>query len=153
VKTRRCAIVVLAAVAVFLATAVASAQLTLDWNDNAPDETGFNIERCAGVGCTNFTALATVATDVKTFVDSTVAQGVTYCYRVNAAKGTLISAYSNTACKAAPLLPPPAPTNLRITLLRPAPSEVEAPSPVPWLIRRTGIPDVEVTTLPGGPTG
>jgi fibronectin type III domain protein len=70
----------------------------LSWTDNSTSNTNYDIERCAGSGCTNFAPLTTVG-DVTSYRDSTVARRTTYNYRVrarNAGNGD-VSAYSNTA--------------------------------------------------------
>ena len=43
------------------ATAVSSSQINLTWTDNDNNEQGFKIERCTGVGCSDFAQIATVA--------------------------------------------------------------------------------------------
>jgi hypothetical protein len=51
-----------------------------------------------GSGCTNFASLATVAANITTYVDSTLAEKVTASYRVRAvATGGIVSTYSNVA--------------------------------------------------------
>lgn len=65
----------------------------LNWLDNSANETGFYVER-APQGSTNFTRIATVGGNVKTFTN-TIARG-NYLYRVQAFHATAVSAYSNT---------------------------------------------------------
>jgi hypothetical protein len=50
--------------------AAAFVRQRLRWQDNAGTETGTRIERCTGVGCTNFVEIATVGTNVTEHVDS-----------------------------------------------------------------------------------
>jgi len=72
------------------ATLQTGPQVSLTWRDNATNETGFAIERCTGVDCgltsTNFAPIATAParnnTGNVTYVDTTVAFGNTYSYRV-----------------------------------------------------------------------
>lgn len=90
--------------------ALAQAAATLTWTDNATDETAQEIERapgtCAAPG--TFAVVASVAANVQTYVDTTVTQGATYCYRLRALRNTTYSAYSNLA----QFSPPAAPSGL-----------------------------------------
>ena len=75
--------------------------MSLTWRDNATNETGFSIQRCAGAGhCTNFVQIAVAPpktnTGNTTYIDTTVACGTTYFYQVVAVNGTGPSAPSNT---------------------------------------------------------
>lgn len=77
-----------------LAAAPTTARLTLAWNDNSANETGFKIERSRdGV---SFTQIATVGANVTTYTDSGLTVGVPYWYRVRAYNATGNSGYSNT---------------------------------------------------------
>jgi hypothetical protein len=69
--------------------------VTLTWRDNADNEDGFRIERCALTNCTNFAAIGTTAANVTRFVDGDVVRGITYRYRVRALNATGSSAPSN----------------------------------------------------------
>src|SRR4026207_420002 len=81
------------------ATATSTSNINLAWTDNSSDETGFAIERCSGVGCTNFAPRTTTAANVPTFADGGLAASTSYTYRVKAVNATLnlSSGYSNTA--------------------------------------------------------
>jgi hypothetical protein len=78
---------------------VGAAQLTLTWDDNSTNETGFKIERAAGSG--TFAQIATVRANVTTYVDDAVTDGATYRYRVRAYNKAGHSAYSNVVSKVA----------------------------------------------------
>lgn len=99
-----------------------AATLTLTWTDtNATpsNETGTTVERAPATGTPlapsgAFAQIATVAADVVSYADTTVAVNASYCYRVAAFNATGPSAYSNTACKTVPV-PLNPPTNLQIT--------------------------------------
>ena len=67
--------------------------VTLQWNDNSSDETGFKIER-AIVG-ESFVQIGVVATNINTFVDTTMVVGKKYAYRVAAYNQYGNSGYSN----------------------------------------------------------
>jgi len=83
-----------------VATRASEVAIDLAWNDNTDDETGFEIERCTGSGCSDFTLLATVVADTTTYADSSLAPNTTYRYRVRAYKTATAAwktAYSATA--------------------------------------------------------
>ncbi len=97
-----------------VATVVSSAQINLAWSDNSSDETGFKIERCSGVSCTNFTQIATTGANVASYSNTGLAASTSYTYRVRAYNAIGDSGYSNEASAitlAAPAAPA-APTNL-----------------------------------------
>src|SRR6266498_462740 len=98
-----------------LATAVSSSQINLSWTDNATNEDGFQIERCSGAGCTAFTQIATVGSNVTTYSNTGLAASTSYSYRVRANNGAGSSAYSNTATATTSLTAPAAPSNLAAT--------------------------------------
>lgn len=81
---------------------IAQDTIQLSWTDNAPDETGYSIERCQGNGCADFSEIAAIAADSTSHIDSAgVLPSTIYCYRVRAAKSASCgwdSGYSNTAC-------------------------------------------------------
>ena len=76
-------------------TVLSGTQITLSWpasTDNV-GVTGYELERCEGVGCTAFVRIATPTTT--SYSDTSVAPGLSYSYRVRArdAVGN-VSAYS-----------------------------------------------------------
>src|SRR5688572_8143365 len=90
------------------ATPVTTSQIQLNWSDNSADETGFQIERCAGETCSNFSVVTPVAANVVTLADSGLADATFYRYRVLAFNAHGNSPYSNIA-EATTLAPPPPP--------------------------------------------
>src|SRR5262245_50944262 len=46
------------------ATAISTSQINLAWVDNANNENGFAISRCAGSGCSNFSEISRVGSDI-----------------------------------------------------------------------------------------
>lgn len=78
---------------------LSGSQVRLTWRDNAVNENGFVIERSDNGS--NYFALAIVgsrfSTDNVAYIDSTVASGKNYTYRVIAVNAAGSSAYSNTA--------------------------------------------------------
>ena len=104
--------------AILLASVVPAwaASNVLSWQDNSTNEANFHVERkaeaCAGTGA--FAEIATVGINVSTFNDTTVTEGVTYCYRVAASNPAGKSAYSNTASRLVPFTAPAAPSGLGV---------------------------------------
>jgi len=92
------------------ATALSGSAITLTWQDNASDETGFNIER-SGDGIT-FAPLATVGANVSSFSDTNLQPVTTYWYRVNAENTGGVSLWSDTA--SATTLEDTGPTSLEV---------------------------------------
>ncbi len=76
------------------ATATGRDFVKLAWTDNATNEAYYDVERCTGTGCTNFTLLATLPADWMTYADSGLSRRTTYRYRVRARNGLAASAYS-----------------------------------------------------------
>jgi subtilisin family serine protease len=76
-------------------TATGRNYVSLAWQDNSANETGFELERCTGSGCTNFALIATLGANTTTYTDSGLARRTTYRYRVRARNNAGASAYSN----------------------------------------------------------
>ncbi len=87
-----------------VATAVSSTQISLFWNDNSSNETGFKIERKTGAGGT-YSQIATVAAGVTGYSNTGLTAGTTYFYRVRATNAAGDSAYSNEASAASLAVP------------------------------------------------
>jgi Fibronectin type III domain len=83
-----------------IADAVSSSQVSLTWQDNSKDETGFKIERKTASGF--YFQIATMAAGVTSYTNSWLRSGTDYCYRVRAYKGTLHSDYCEEARTATP---------------------------------------------------
>jgi predicted phage tail protein len=98
-----------------VATPASTSQINLTWTDNSNNESGFKIERCTGTGCTNFTQIAQVGANVKTYSNSGRSSNTTYLYRVRAFNGANNSGYSNTA--SATTSAPAAPNSLTATAI------------------------------------
>jgi len=84
-------------VAIICPSEVRAAQLTATWADNSSNETGFKIERKTGAAGT-FAQIASVGANTTSYTDSSLASGITYCYRVRAFNTAGNSAYTNEAC-------------------------------------------------------
>ena len=97
------------------AQAVASAtQIDVTWQDNATDETRFEIHRSTTGATGTFTLLGTADASVVTYSDQGLTTGPTYCYKVRGVRingrNVVYSLFSNTACATIdpPAPPPPA---------------------------------------------
>ena len=93
-------LVVLVGLAGWLSEAVA-ADITLSWTDNSNNESGFLIQRKTGTSGT-FAQIATVGTNVKSYVDTGLAASTTFCYRVRAFNTAGNSAFTPEGCKTTP---------------------------------------------------
>jgi hypothetical protein len=69
--------------------------VSLYWVDNSTVEEAFELERST-VQTSGFAVIASVPANTTTYTDNSLAEGVTYFYRVRAKKGVGVSAYSNT---------------------------------------------------------
>jgi uncharacterized delta-60 repeat protein len=71
-------------------------EIDLTWTRNTTDETGFEIDRCSGVGC-DFSSKETfiVGPGITSYADTAVVTGQIYTYRVRAYKTTTCSWYSD----------------------------------------------------------
>jgi hypothetical protein len=72
-----------------------TATVTLNWTDNANNETGFLIQRAYDAGFTSGVVNATVGPNIATFKQD-VARGTIFYYRVHAFNDTTQSGWSNT---------------------------------------------------------
>ncbi|MBT9151724.1 MAG: hypothetical protein DDT40_01920 [candidate division WS2 bacterium] len=79
------------------ATIVSATQINLVWLDNSADETGFEIERCTGAGCTAFALVHTTGANVTTWSNTGLAGGTLHRYRVRAINAVGNSTFSNIA--------------------------------------------------------
>jgi enediyne biosynthesis protein E4 len=69
-------------------------QTNLEWKDNSEGELGFRIERSKG-DQKNFKIIGTVLSDITTFQDVNLQEGITYYYRITAIQQNGFSLYSN----------------------------------------------------------
>ena len=100
------------------ASALNTYQIQLNWQEaSGQNQTGFNIYRCQGASCTNFSKVASVGGSVLTYTDGSssnpLTQSTTYTYEVTAFNAGGESQPSNTA--SATTQSEQAPTNLTST--------------------------------------
>src|SRR6185436_19208720 len=83
------------------ATPFSTSSVRLSWIDHQtnPKEDGFNIERSPN-GSTGWAIIGSAGTDVTTFTNLGLTNGVTYWYRVRAKRASSVSAASNVAAEA-----------------------------------------------------
>jgi len=85
------------------ATTASDSQITLDWTDNSPDETGFNIYN-SGDGVT-YSLLATVGAGVTTYSDAGLSEATAYYYKVMAESASGESAGVSASATTRPTAP------------------------------------------------
>ncbi len=78
-----------------VAASPASSKVSLSWNDNSTNETGFQVWRSTNA-TTGFTLIATVAANSNAYADNSVTNLTRYYYYVVAVNGTYPSGKSNT---------------------------------------------------------
>jgi hypothetical protein len=127
---------------VLIASTISSTQINLSWT-NVGNETGYKIERKFGAGGT-YTQIATMATDVGTFNDTTVTPANTYYYRVRATNADGDGVYSPEANATTVL--PSAPTALNASTI----SSTQISLSWTSVINTTGY-KIERGFTPGGP--
>jgi hypothetical protein len=95
-------------------TAVSKTQIDLSWQDEAPNETGWQVHRSTSGPAGAFTLLATTGANVTGYSDTGLTPLTQYCYRVRwfrtTGKKTSFGEFSTTSCSTTPA-PPSAPSN------------------------------------------
>ncbi len=96
-------------------TSAANLSITLNWTDNATDETGFIVTRSNTSGGT-FTQIGTqLAANTTTYIDNTVVAGQTYFYKACAVKTAAPNSCSVEASSGIIIAPAIAPSNVVLT--------------------------------------
>ena len=100
-------------------TAVTQSSISLSWTASAGDVAFYQVHRCQGAGCTNFSYIAQVNAGTSVGF-SGLQPGTSYSFRVRAQDhGYNVTAYTNvataTTLEAADTTPPTAPTGLTAT--------------------------------------
>jgi hypothetical protein len=80
------------------ATAVANFYIQLAWSDTSDNESAFELERCSGAACSDFSLLNSLPADTSAYADANVLPESAYCYRVRATNANGASEYSSAAC-------------------------------------------------------
>ena len=101
-----------------LVVAASAGQLTLSWGDNSTEESGFTIERSLPNDVCEFAPVGTTPANTETWVDTPLATGVRWCYRVRAFNDGGASPPSNVACGTVADATPPPPTSASATFIR-----------------------------------
>src|SRR5262249_34036402 len=93
-----------------LTATAASMQISLQWQDDANNETGWEVQRSTTGSRGTFTVLATLGANASSYADTGLTPGTLYCYRVRSFRhngaSTMYAAFTNTACATPPLVPP-----------------------------------------------
>lgn len=138
-----------------LAEGVSPSEITLSWNDNAHNESGYQIERSTTSG-SGFTLLSTTGAGATSFIDSGLPEGVRYFYRVRAGNSVGHSAYTAEASAATRLVAPAdldvvEASGTEIRLLWPDSSAAETAYAIERSLSATG-PFAEIASTPAGAT-
>ncbi|WP_449398594.1 fibronectin type III domain-containing protein [Chryseobacterium wanjuense] len=81
----------------------ASSSLTVNWNDNAANETNYIVER--STDGTTFSVIATLGANMTSYDDTGLTPNTPYYYRVKATTATESSVYTSTATVTTPPIP------------------------------------------------
>lgn len=95
--------------------AVSQSQIQVTWQDNSPNESGFEVHRSITGPGGQYARLASTAPGVTSHTDQGLTPSTEYCYRVRVfrftGKGTVYSEFSNVTCTRTPG-PPAAPASM-----------------------------------------
>lgn len=93
------------------ASAVSESRIDVSWQDNATNESGFEVWRSVSGPVGTFTKLAGTSANVTSYSDAGLNPSTPYCYKVRAVRNydskTAFSDFANTACATTPAPPPP----------------------------------------------
>jgi hypothetical protein len=95
------------------AVAESESRIDISWQDNSPNESGFEVHRSTAGASGAFTLLGSTGAGGTSHSDAGLTASTQYCYKVRAFKTadgkTSYSGFSNTACATTPAPPPPPP--------------------------------------------
>jgi subtilisin family serine protease/fibronectin type 3 domain-containing protein len=97
-------------------TSVAQTEIGLEWQDNSPNETGFELERKTGGG--QFILQGRLPAGTTSYADTDLQPATAYTYRVRALNDAGRSAFSNELAVRTLRLPPDPPTDLQAAVGR-----------------------------------
>ncbi len=101
----------------FTVMTVSGTRIDLTWTDNATDEDGYVLERCSGVGCSNFTLLDSLPVDASGYQNDGIAPQTSFTYRLYAYN--IAGPSDITGPATATTITPAAPTGLTAVLAAP----------------------------------
>lgn len=117
-SSRQISVLLLMALLAFLSASivggVSAGELTASWIDHSAADAAFAIDRRSQSDPT-FTTLTDVPPGVTSYVDSSIVDGVTYCYRVKAFNASGESPYSEEVCAAST---PTSPSSYSLTITK-----------------------------------
>lgn len=96
-----------------VATPISPTRVDLSWTDNAPEESGYSVER--SLDGSNFAPLATLPANSTSYRDLSVSPGTAYFFRVRAFTATAVSDYSPVSTATTPVDVPVPPSELSAT--------------------------------------
>ena len=79
------------------AAGLSNTQIKLQWSDNSPSETGYEIQRSTNGQEGSYSVIGTVAADVNTYTDAVASGTQVYYYKVRATTATTPSDFTNVA--------------------------------------------------------
>jgi Fibronectin type III domain len=100
-----------------LSVTASPGQLGLSWQDNTPNESGFEVLRSTTGPLGTFSLLATTAANVTAYFDTGLDPARQYCYKVQAVAQKMVLSISNTVCATPLRLQPNAASNLDANLV------------------------------------
>jgi hypothetical protein len=86
------------------ANAISATRVDLSWTDST-NEDRFDVERCAGTGCSSFAKIGQSSANVLTYSDTSAVAATTYRYRIQAVNTGGVSGYSIIATATTPATP------------------------------------------------
>jgi titin len=79
------------------ATAAGESEIDLTWTDTASPETGLELQRCTGAGCTTYATIVSLPAGTTAYANTSLVGGTSYSYRVRVVNGSATSAWSAAA--------------------------------------------------------
>ena len=125
-----------------LTASAGASQIFLSWVNNCPTQMGDLVQRCYGVGCSDFNTIKDLSPSQSEWSDTSVSAGSSYTYQVLAYQLGRVSAPSGTAT-AAMATPTPAPTSTPVPTSTPIPTATPTPTITP----------TPISGVPNAPTG
>lgn len=99
------------------ATVVSSSGIYLSWDDNASDETSYELQRASDSGFTTGIVTHVLAANTRSYSETGLSANTQYWWRVRALKGSTPSDWSSTVTATTATTTPLAPSGLSATVL------------------------------------